>query len=432
VGFDLILGNPPYIRQEDFPALKPYLQEQYATYSGTADLYVFFVEKGFQILRKQGYFCYIMPNKWMQTGYGKPLRSFFLDKKLLAITDFGDLQVFDGATTYPCIIEVKNDLPGDELQICAVETLDFGNALEKYVEAHHQPYATKHLTEDTWILASAEDQALLEKLKNNCVTLSDYVGGEAHYGIKPGLTKAFIIDEETKDRLISQDGKSDELIRPFILGRQVKPFQTPAISTYLVKINKGFTNENKGDSEPEEWIKNAYPAIYNFLLPHKTEAIKRSDQGDYWWELRACDYYGEFEKPKIMYQVMQVKPCFIYDDWGLYCNNSMWIIPKDDKALVAILNSKMGWWLIGKYCTAIQNGYQLIWKYFGQILIPPFDATQAAPIEERVNQILALKEANPQADTRPLEAEIDRLVYALYGLTAAEVALVEGGAGEAA
>ncbi|MCB0804141.1 MAG: hypothetical protein KDB74_13675, partial [Flavobacteriales bacterium] len=106
------------------------------------------------------------------------------------------------------------------------------------------------------------------------------------------------------------------------------------------------------------------------LKPFEERAKKRTDKGDFWWEVRACDYYSEFEKPKIMYQKFQVKPCFVYDESGLYCNDSMWVIPTKNKALVGVLNSKMGWWLITKYCTQIQNGCQLIWKYFGQIPIP--------------------------------------------------------------
>lgn len=128
-----------------------------------------------------------------------------------------------------------------------------------------------------------------------------------------------------------------------------------------------------------------HPDVHNYLKKFKEKAQKRIDKGDYYWELRACEYYQEFEKPKIMYQVMQVKPCFIYDEDGLFCNNSMWFIPSDDKVLLGILNSKMGWWLISKYCTAIQNGYQLIWKYFSQIPIVTANKKQGEGLTKKVN-----------------------------------------------
>lgn len=160
-------------------------------------------------------------------------------------------------------------------------------------------------------------------------------------------------------------------------------------------------------------------------LEQSGKAGSRKKTSFKWFETQdSIAYWEEFEKPKIMYQVMQVKPCFIYDDQGAYCNNSMWIIPKDDKVLLAILNSKMGWWLISKYCTAIQNGYQLIWKYFGQVPIAAASDAQRVEMEAIVNEIIALKKQD--ADTTALESQIDQLVYQLYGLTEEEIAIVEG------
>ena len=176
-----------------------------------------------------------------------------------------------------------------------------------------------------------------------------------------------------------------------------------------------------------DWFKHNYPAIAKHLIKYQEKAEARIDKGDFWWELRSCDYYQEFVKPKIMYQKFQVKPCFIYDETGLFCNDSMWIIPSVNKALFGVLNSKMGWWLISKYCTAIQNGFQLIWKYFGQIPIPDITGEIAYAIIKIVNQILSYKKSDPATDTSPLEAEIDRLVYELYGLSEEEIKIVEGG-----
>ncbi len=173
------------------------------------------------------------------------------------------------------------------------------------------------------------------------------------------------------------------------------------------------------------WFSKSYPAIANHLLYFKSRAELRTDKGDYWWELRACDYYDKFEKPKIMYQKFQVKPCFIYDEDGLLCNDSMWFIPSDDKVLLGILNSKMGWWLISKYCTAIQNGFQLIWKYFSQIPIATGNDSVRKKISDLVNEILTTKKQNPAADTSDLESQVDQLIYKAYDLTDDEIKLVE-------
>lgn len=149
-------------------------------------------------------------------------------------------------------------------------------------------------------------------------------------------------------------------------------YSTPNTNNSIIKFDKGFTIKKYGNISEEkaiEKLKIDYPNIFKWLLQFANRAKNRTDKGDFWWELRACDYYNTFLEPKIMYQKFQVKPCFVYDESGLYCNDSMWIIPSKDKGLLAVLNSKMGWWLISKYCTQIQNGYQLIWKYFGQIPI---------------------------------------------------------------
>jgi hypothetical protein len=186
------------------------------------------------------------------------------------------------------------------------------------------------------------------------------------------------------------------LIKPFLLGRDIKAYTTAKAVNYLILLEKGFTRKNIGSSIEEidawDWFEIAYPSIAAWLKPFKDRGKKRTDKGDYWWEIRACDYYDMFSKPKIMYQKFQVKPCFIYDASGLYCNDSMWIIPFENKGLLAILNSKMGWWLITKYCTQIQNGCQLIWKYFGQIPVPSTNEALAMKADQMLLLNIELQE----------------------------------------
>ena len=444
-GFDIVIGNPPYIRQEVIKEQKSYLKTQYHNYTGASDLYVFFVERAFSILKDGGQFNFIMPNKWMQAEYGKPLRKYLLTKQIHKIVDFGDLKVFEEATTYPCIIWASENAPRKKLNTVAVKTLHFEKGFENYVRSNIQSIHIEGINSGTWIISSMAEQNLISRLKTDFDTLFNYIDGKSFRGILTGLSEAFIIDEKTKNELISKDPNSEILLRPFVMGRDIKPYAIPQVKRYLILIPKGFTIRKNldpgdpyfleepmhryGDMPPGEawhWFSTNYPAIADYLLPFKQKAEKRTDQGDFWWELRACDYYSEFEKPKIMYQKFQVKPCFIFDETGVYCNDSMWIIPTNDKVLLSILNSKMGWWLISKYCTAIQNGYQLIWKYFGQIPVARANKSQSEKFEKIVIQILALKKENPEADTTALEAEIDQMVYALYGLTEEEVKVVEG------
>ncbi|MBA4408972.1 MAG: type II restriction endonuclease [Odoribacter sp.] len=444
-GFDVTIGNPPYIRQEEIKDQKSYLRDNYNTYSGTADLYVFFVERGFQILKPKGHFSFIMPNKWMQAGYGKSLRSFLLKNRLLSVIDFGDLQVFGGVTTYPCILDAIKEKSNSTFNSIMVKTLQFDKEFEGYVNSNTNKMSLSDLSDENWVISSGLEQMILSRLKPLSISLSDYISGSSYRGILTGLTEAFLINSETKERLIEEDKNSEELIKSFLLGRNIKPYASSKADNWLILIPKGFTIKRNlspdnpnfiaepvpryGNMHPEvawEWFEKNYPAIARHLFPFKEKAEIRTDMGDFWWELRACDYYHEFESPKIMYQVMQVKPCFIYDENGQYCNNSMWIIPKDDKFLVGILNSKIGWWLISKYCTAIQNGYQLIWQYFGQIPIAKVSVEQKLAIEELVNQILTAKRHNPNIVTNDLERKIDELVYQLYELTPEEIQIIEG------
>jgi hypothetical protein len=444
VGFDVVIGNPPYIRQEELKDLKSTYKENFKLYSGTADIYVYFIEKGFEILKNKGLFTYIMPNKFMQAGYGQPARKFLLENRLLEIIDFGDYQVFDEATTYPCILQASKERVAEVLHITKISTNDFAKNFNQYVYAHRATTKQTVFTSDTWMIGGAQEQELLQKLVSSGVKLDTYLGQMGKYGIKTGLTEAFLIDEDTKKQIIEKDPNSERLIKPFLLGRDVKPYLTGKNKNWLILMPKGFTiKRNLPPDSPHfvseamprygyieydeawQWFQSNYPGVAEHLLKYKEKAMARTDKGDYWWELRACDYYDRFEQPKILYQVFQVKPCFIYDTKGMFCNNSMWFIPSNDKVLLGILNSKVGWWLISKYCTAIQNGFQLIWKYFSQIPIANGNVDVRQRIEALVDEILSTKEQNLLADTTALENKIDLEVYRLYNLSAQEIEVIE-------
>jgi adenine-specific DNA-methyltransferase len=442
-GFDLVIGNPPYIRQEAIAELKPYLKSNYSLYSGIADIYIFFIEKGFQIVKRNGSFTFIMPNKFMQAGYGQAARQFLASINVLEIIDFGDQQVFSEATTYPCVLSAINGEPSASFSVAKVDTLGFKKTFSQYISQIRQSVSHASLLEDVWILSGAGETQLLEAIRQRSIPLESYVDIPPKRGILTGLTEAFLIDNDTRDHIIRNDPNSAALIKPFLLGRDIKPYMKPMNTNWLILVPKGLTiRKNLPEDNPYhvsepiprygymefdhawEWFSENYPGIANHLLPFKHKAEQRTDQGDYWWELRACDYYDLFAQPKIMYQVLQVKPCFVFDDFGMYCNNSMWFIPTDDKVLLGILNSRLGWWLISRYCTAIQNGHQLIWKYFSQIPIATGNQPIRSRIEVLVNKVLQEKQ-DPSSDTTALEAEIDRLVYELYGLTEEEVKIIQ-------
>ena len=229
------------------------------------------------------------------------------------------------------------------------------------------------------------------------------MNGEAYYGIKFGLTEAFLITDETRDKLIAKNHSSAKLIGSILRGRNLKRYGKPDESDLDNIILASFGSY--------KYLENEYTAIYEHLIHYENKLKQRGQCNGskatvekpftgqhHWLELDnnpSQRYLDLYKKPKIMYQKFQVKPCFIFDDQELYCNDSMWIIPSDNKALLGVLNSKMGWWLITKYCTQIQNGCQLIWKYFGLIPIPKVLSIE---LSETVDNILCLNGKNGQID----------------------------------
>ncbi len=366
-GFDVVIGNPPYVKLEQIQTTSIALEKmEYKTFNKRADLYCVFVEKGFEILKISGIISFIMPNKWLQADYGRDLRLFLLSKNLLSLIDFGDLQVFEGATTYPLIFIGRNENPSETFKVSVLNS-STAKDFQTNVEMNFENYKTDDFNSSTWVISSSLDIKLLENIKKSCVELREFIGGDANYGIKTGLTEAFILEQNLRDSLIKKDSNNSKLIRPVLRGRDIRPYSSSKNEVYMLCTFPSL----KIDIED-------YPDIRNYLLKFGIERLEQSGRkgsrkktNNKWYETQdSISYYSDFEGPKIMYQSFQVKPCFIYDEEGLYCNNSMWIIPTENKNLLGILNSKMGWWLITKYCTQIQNGVQLIWKYFGQVPIP--------------------------------------------------------------
>jgi hypothetical protein len=343
-----------------------------------------------------------MPNKWMQAGYGKELREFMLSRNLNRLIDFGDLQIFEGATTYPCIFVAKNDSEVSTMKVSVLKQ-DKVTDFNQMVRDTEEIFALSEFTSDTWVISSKKEKEFLETLSKQYKSLSSIVEG-AYRGVLSGLSEAFLISEEVYQRIISADTKAVQVIKPFLQGRDISAYTNAQAKSYLILFEKGFTSTKYGSNldEPTAWsyIVRDFPSIAQWLEPFAEKGRKRTDKGEYWWELRACDYYAQFEVPKIIYQVFQIKPCFLLDESGLYCNNSVWFIPTNNKALLAILNSRMGWWLITKYCSQIQGGYQLIWKYFGNIPIPAIEGELAAQLAVLADDMLALNKELQETRSR--------------------------------
>lgn len=432
-GFDVVIGNPPYISLENlsrdvavYRGMKRLGENNeqeptYKTLESRGDIYTLFVERGLQLLHKGGRLSYIMPNKWQKVMYGRPLRQLFLDNNLYTLIDFGDNQIFDDATTYTCIIQMSKEPSDSELHVSTIEDVN-AETLPEDVEEQRELFDKNEMSADIWVISSLENFHHVERLKKEMITLDDFVGGEEYYGIKTGLSEAFLISVDKAHELIQEDESSREILRPFLQGRGLVAYGEATAGSYIVFTPKGFTAHSMGiDREaqtlpPEDeawlWLSEHHPAVARWLAPFADRARRRSDKGDYWWELRACAYYDKFAEPKLFYQVFQTKPCFVYDESSTFCNNSMYFLPVNDKRLLALLCSSVGWWLIKEFCPPIQNGRQLIWDNFRQIPVPK---ELPAKLNDYADRLMAAREN--KTVFAQLSTEVDEIIRNCYGLS---------------
>jgi len=423
IGFDVVIGNPPYIRQEEFSVIKPYLQSHFETFAGTADLYVYFVERGLQITKQNGSFIYILPNKWMRAGYGNALRQWVQQYTIGFIHDFGDLPVFEEATTYPCLWNIIKQKPTQNTFISSnIQTLDFTDRLESYIETIAFKVNSEMLSDAGWTLVDDSKQKLLEKIKSKGIPLGEYVNGKIFRGVLTGLNEAFVIDEETKSRMIAENPSSAEIIKPFLAGRDIKRYQQPKSDKYLIFTRRGIDIEK-------------YPAVLKHLNQYREQLEpkpanysgnewKGRKPGSYkWYEIQdAVDYFEEFDKSKIMLPDISLRCEAQFDSMGFYCVNTAYIIPGLSFSDLGILNARLILFFYASLSQTIRGGYlRFIRQYLEQI---PIIKTNS--LDKLVQEIIKIKTNTPTADTTTLESEIDRLVYELYGLSEEEIGIVEG------
>jgi len=436
-GFDVVMANPPYIRQEQIKEYKQELQKLYSCYTGVADIFVYFYERGFQILKECGTLTFISSNKYFRSGYGEKLRQFLGSKATVCqLIDFGDAPVFD-AISYPSIIILSKSHP-KENQVRAL-TWEPGAPIEQFAEVFHVNsflILQKELTADGWRLESPAVFRLLEKLRRAGKPLGEYVNGRFYRGILTGLNEAFVVDRATRDRLIAEHPSSAEILKTFLRGRDVKRWRVDFAEQYLIKIesseNRRHPWSGKTEKEAEKTFAKACPAIHAHLSKFQERLIERDDQGKYFWELRSCVYWQEFEQPKIAYPNICKRNEFAWDDSSYYTNQKAFIIPRTSKYLLGVLNSSVVMWLFEKVLAKLQNDFfEPSSIFIKDFPIPVIENHKS--VESLVDRILVITKDSDylsnqakQSRVKELEREIDQLVYHLYGLTPEEIAVVEG------
>jgi N-6 DNA Methylase/TaqI-like C-terminal specificity domain len=385
-GFDIVLGNPPYVRQELLGLeIKRALKTSFDVYNGVVDLYAFFFERGLRVLKAGGRIGYISSSTFFKTSSGAPLREYLRTKATLeTIVDFGGIQIFEGVTTYPAILTMKTGAPtaNHELRYWTVGELDIDN-FNKVYEEQAQPYPQNALGNGSWELENSALRALRHKLVTGKPTLKQ-VYSSPYRGILTGRNKAFVIDRATRDRLIAEDPKSAEVLKPWLEGKDIKKWRAESRDLWVILFKKGATIARYGKgTEAQNWerLQADYPAICKHLADGEQACRKRTDQGDYWWELRACEYYDAFEAPKITYLDMSMSRSFLIDRNASYCANTVYFLPTDDRFALALLNSPIGWFVWEGLSTMALGGVRRLFTYhLDKTPIPQASDTQKAEL----------------------------------------------------
>jgi len=437
-GFDIVIGNPPYIQlQKDFDGKRKYAdlykKLNYETFERTGDIYCLFYEKGITLLNEGGHLAFITSNKWMRAAYGEKLRNYFLQYNPKILIDLGP-GVFKNATVDTNILIIQKAENQHQLRAATVtenkkDNLDLAAILKR------NGVVLNRLTQDTWFIGDDAEQRLKEKIERIGKPLKDW-DVNIYYGIKTGLNEAFIIDsakrQEILDNCLDEEERrrTEAIIKPILRGRDIKRYYYEWAGLWVIVIPAGWTNQSRSNQNPETFIHEYFPSLMNHLVLYEEKAKKRDDQGDYWWELRACAYYHEFEKEKIIYPNMTKFLPFVYDNSKFYINPKCYILTGNNlKYLLGIFNSSISSYWIRQNCPELQGGTREIQsRVFINFKVPVINISikpLVSQIELLVDAILSAKKKNPSADTSALEQEIDRLVYQLYDLTEEEIAIVE-------
>ena len=438
VGFDLVIGNPPYIQIQSMGIDSLALENSnYLTFSRTGDIYSLFYEKGANILKSNGILGFITSNKWMRADYGYKTRKFIIENtNPILLIDFGMLLIFDNATVLSNILIFRKS--ANKFTLKAARTAnnhDLKSDLHQFFELN---YSQVIVNESPWLIQSKIIQQLKSKVESQGVILKHW-NIRINRGIVTGLNDAFIINEDTKNRLIEEDGNCKEVIRPILRGQDIKKWQQEFANLWLLYIPWHFPlHEDEtiqgASMEAENQLKEKYPAIYRHLLKFKPELQKRNKTETgiryEWYALQryGSNFWKDFFLPKIIYPNMTKFLPFVYDENGFVTNQKCFIITSNDnclKYLTAFFNSKLF-----KFCfkdnfpELLGNTFELSKVFFEQIPVKQISAPDQEPFNIIVDQILLSKEKN-HAITN-LENQIDQLIYKLYNITSEEQQIIEG------
>ena len=427
-GFDIVIGNPPYIQLQNNGGELAKLYEGcgYSTFDRKGDIYCLFYERGWQLLKKDGHLCYITSNKWMRAGYGEKTRDFFANKtNPLLLIDFAGVKIFESATvdTNILLFSRSNNQHKTTCAITNKQNKDSVKNLSDFVQQQHT--ACDFSTSDSWVILSPIEQSIKRKIEAVGTPLKDW-DIQINYGIKTGCNEAFIISTEKRKEILNNCQTEDErkrtaeLIRPILRGRDIKRYGYVDNGLFLINTHNGIRNKL-----PRIDI-NDYPAVKTHLDQYWDRISTRADKGDTPYNLRNCAYLEDFSKPKVVYMEIQTDnpeegypfPCYSYDDNRCIVLNTAYIMSSettDPRYVLGILNSRLGKFLVKLYVIQLQERqFRMLSQYVMNFPI-------AHPTKEQENEMIHLVQDVLVHQSLASEKRIDNLAFQIYGLTEIEI-----------
>ncbi|EGT3447929.1 class I SAM-dependent DNA methyltransferase [Campylobacter coli] len=439
-GFDLIIGNPPYIRQEELKELKPHLAKNYKVYKGTSDIYTYFYELGFNVLKDNGVLSYITSNKYTRAGYGEALREFLLKNvKFLEYTDLNGIKVFDSATVDTSILCFEKSkskdnkfkylaLSNEILKTCAYDIGLYKDFAE---------FSQNSLSKESFTFSDENTSALKAKIERIGTPLKEWQGLNIYRGILTGYNEAFIITTEKRNEILAnckdkaEKERTAKLIRKMLRGRDIKRYSYEWAGLWVINAHNGYKNQN-GEKVEAINIEN-YPSLKKHFDEFYPQLEKRADKGLAPYNLRNCAYIEEFEREKIVYSEIVRKPQFYLDTkLNFYAEATSFILTGENlKYLIAFLNNDFVAFIFKTFYAGGnlgENGFRYKKAFLEKLPIPKINSKNQKLADELINlvdEILKAKEQDKNANTQELENKINSLVYKLYNLTEDEIKIIE-------
>ncbi|ECK7606178.1 class I SAM-dependent DNA methyltransferase [Campylobacter coli] len=439
-GFDLIIGNPPYIRQEELKELKPHLAKNYKVYKGTSDIYTYFYELGFNVLKENGILSFITSNKYTRAGYGEALREFLLKNvKVLEYTDLNGIKVFDSATVDTSILCFEKSKSKDNkfkylaLSNEILKTCAYNIGLYK----DFAEFSQNSLSKESFTFSDENTSALKAKIERIGTPLKEWQGLNIYRGILTGYNEAFIITTEKRNEILAnckdeaEKERTAKLIRKMLRGRDIKRYSYEWAGLWVINTHNGYKNQN---GEKVEVINiEYYPSLKKHFDEFYPQLEKRTDKGLTPYNLRNCAYLDEFEKEKIVWNPVSGEYLFSYIKEHIFFNNSLFMMTLDVfslKYILAFMNSNCYKWLITLKTNLIQTGSYAYGAKdkIERLPIPKINSKNEKLANELINlvdEILKAKEQDKNVNTQELENKINSLVYKLYNLTEEEIKIIE-------